>query len=259
MHVDADARHHVVDTLLVGVHFKQHAADLFAVADNVVGPLDARVYLTDAGNRARHSHRRLQRELRHMRGMRLRPQNQRHENALARRGKPAPPAAAAPRRLLVRNDERALPGAVGGHRARVTVGGIHAAQIYDGFARPFRVQAARNYGRHQAVRHGNQPIALPAAGLNVKSEFAQLADLLPNRRAGHAQLFAERLAGNRLAAQQARQNFFRHVFSLHPADSLCGGSPFFFPYSNKKAAQLQGRGARLAKKARFLYNRECDV
>ena len=113
--------------------------------------------------------------------------------------------------------------------------------------------AGEDLGGHFHHGDGNAPVKEVLRQLQADEAAAH------HRRAGHAQLFAERLAGNRLAAQQARQNFFRHVFSLHPADSLCGGSPFFFPYSNKKAAQLQGRGARLAKKARFLYNRECDV
>ena len=221
VHVDPDAHHHVVDALLVRVHLQQHAADLFAPADDVVGPLDARVHLAHAGNRARHGQRRLQREPRHMGGVRLRPQNQGHKNALARRGNPAPAASAAPRRLLVGHDERTLRRAVRGQRAGVAVGRIHAAQIHDAPPRPPGFQAARDHRRHQAVRYGREPITLPAAGLNVKPRLAKLADLLPNRRAGHAQLLAERLAGNRLAPEQPRQNFFCH-HSLSP--SLPGAS-----------------------------------
>ena len=134
----------------------------------------------------------------------MRSENQRHENALARRRDPAPAAAAASRRLLIRQNQRSLLRAVGGKLTRIAVGRIHAAQIDDLLSRPCRMKPLLHNRLHQAVRAGEQPIPLTAACLDLKPHFPELADLLPYRRTGHAQLFTERLSGNALPAQQTR-------------------------------------------------------
>ena len=227
MNIDADARHHIVNALLVGVHLQQHAADLSAAADDIVGPLDARIQLAGAGNRPRHRQCRLQRQHRNVGRMGMRSENQRHENALARRRNPASAAAAASCRLLVRQNQRSLLRAVGGKLTRIAVGRIHTAQIDDFLSRPCRMKPLLHNRLHQAVRTGNQPIALTAARFDFKPHLPELADLLPYRRAGHAQLLAECLPGNALPAKQARQNLLRHI-------AVSSGMTGFLPAAKRR-------------------------
>ena len=151
-----------------------------------------------------------------MGGVRLRPQNQGHKNALARRGDPAPAASAAPRRLPVGDGAQAVRRTGHGLRLQIAVGGVDLRKALH--QSPPRL---RQIGQHvpgrERIRPRAQTVAPVRDGVNVIARGAQCTHCLTDRRARHAQLFAHLLAGYiALRLREQEQN----IIPQHPITPL---------------------------------------
>ena len=112
--VEADARHDVLELagLTLDAQLGQNAAELSAVQDEIVCPLDLRVRPRHAVDRAAHRNGDETRERHQLRRRKLRAQQDRQVNALARRALKAAAAAAASARLLRRDGDGTVRRAV---------------------------------------------------------------------------------------------------------------------------------------------------
>ena len=131
-----------------------------------------------------------------LRQERRRPQNHGEQHALALRAEPAARKAPVARALELRHDERAVRCTVVRRRLRILVRRARLLMIDDVFPKERVSEQRHEFLRRQHVRRSLQRIAAVRLAHDVIACAPQLLDMLPDRRARHAELLRDVLARN---------------------------------------------------------------
>ena len=219
-HVEAQAHHHVAQGggLRLQLQLGEDAAQLAAVQDHVVGPLDVGADAAQRLHRVAHRHRRPRRQGGHLLQAARRPQQGGQVQPLPRRGQEgAAPAAPAPG--LLPGDHH-QPVGHGVHRPALdlVVGGVHRLQADQLLPHPAAGHRRRQLPGGEQIRRALQPVAPPGGGGDGVPLPPQGLDGLPDRRPAHPQGLAHGLPGQLLPRLQQGE----HLVPQHGHPSLIG-------------------------------------
>ena len=221
-HIDPNTHHHGHRCGALGLELQlgENAAELFAVQDDVVGPLDAAGEAAAGLDGPAHRHRRPGGELTQGVQGDLGPEEDGTEEPLPLQGLEGVAPAAPARRLLVGEDSQALRGPVGRPALDLTVGGVHRVQADHLPAHQMAGEGGGQLPGAQVVGGTREPVTPVGGGDDLISRPAQGLHRLPHRRPAHTQPAAHLLPGavhRRLGPQQGQDLILKHGPTSFPA------------------------------------------
>src|SRR6266481_7338221 len=186
VYVDADPYGHEMNSVLLRIHFRQYPAEFLPPEKHIIWPAQVGNnpgLLQDSVPDGKTRNHRDQRSMLRRNG---RPQKDGHIDAICFFRMPGMPAASAPSRLFLRDDESSVGLTLLPKPHGDGVGRIRFEKMVDALADRALMQTLAKELRHEHVRHLLDLIPVPGMPFHANAQAAKFFDPAPHGEARHA-------------------------------------------------------------------------